>query len=154
MSLHVYYKDTNGIFVEVSEDNDILTPITTVHDGKSGDIKTICLYLRNDQSSKWYSNIRIKPTDLVDANPYGDVIYTETGWGVKLNKGGTEPTQAEWNNIDWGIEISMDNIGSNSLGDTATYAPFYYLITCPPNANVENKEDIVLEVSYTENAVI
>ena len=154
MALKVYFRDSNGLLSEASTGTTLTNPITTTHDGKEGDEKSILLYLRNDDSTKWYSNITITPVDLVDANPYGDVAYDETGWGVKLNKGGTEPTEAEWDDIDWGEVISMDNIGSDGSGDSTTYNPFWYYISCPPNTNAQNKTDIVLKVEYTENTVI
>jgi len=154
MSLEVYFRDSNGLMSLATTGTDLSNPITTTHDGKDGDDVPIVLYLRNNESARWYSNIRITPVDLVDANPYGDVVYSETGWGVKLSKGGTEPTEAEWENIEWGSAISMDNIGSDGVGDTSTYYPFWYLISCPPNTNAQNKTDIILRVEATENTVI
>lgn len=154
MALKLYYKNSSGSFVEASTGNDMATPITTTHEGKTGDTKTLDLYIRNDDVSKWYSNITVLPVDLIDANPYGDVSYTETGWGVKLSKGATEPTENEWEDVNWGSQITMDNIGSDGAYDTTTYFPFWYLVSCPPNTNAQNKEDIVLQVDYTENAVI
>ena len=70
-----------------------------------------------------------------------------------MSQGGTEPTSSEWEDINWGESIDMDDIGSDSGYDIATYSPFWYLITCPPNTDAQNKEDIVLKVLYTENAV-
>ena len=154
MGLAVYYKDSNDLFVEVSTDSDLSTPITTIHEGKEGDVKTLQLYIRNDDSTKWYSNIIIKPIDLVDADPYGDIAYDETGWGVKLSDSITEPAQGEWDDLLWGEAIDIVDIGSDASADVATYVPFWYLITCPPNENVKYKTDIVFNVSYTENSVI
>ena len=154
MALKVYFRDSDGLLSEATNGTDLANPITTTHDGKDGDEKAIILYLRNDDNTLWYSNIKITPLDLVDANPYGDVGYDETGWGVKLNKGGSEPTEAEWDDIDWGYHIDLDNIGSDGIGDSTTYYPFWYLISCPPNTNAENKTDIVLKVEFTENTVI
>jgi len=153
MSLGIYFRDSDGNMSLATADGDTTNPITTTHDGKDGDEKTVTLYLRNDDLTKWYSNIVITPVDLVDANPYGDVGYTETGWGVKINKGGDQPTDAEWGDVDWGDHIHMDNIGSSVAGDNATYYPFWYLISCPPNSPAQNKSDIVLKVEFTENAV-
>ena len=154
MSLKLYYRNSTGSYVEVSASLDYTSPIRTIHNGKDGDLKVTELYLHNDSSpSLWYSNIAIRPRDLQDANPYGDVSYTETGWGIKLSPGGVEPTASEWEDLDWGEQISMDDIGSDSASDVATYYPFWYLITCPPNTNAQNKQDIVLDVLYTENAV-
>lgn len=153
MGLKLYYKK-NDEFVAITNSGDLTSPLTTVHDGKTGDTQTVQCYIRNDNSSKYYSNIVITPVDLVDANPYGDVIYSETGWGVKLNAGASEPTEGQWNDLDWGDSISMSNIGASGLPDTTTYYPFWYLVTCPPNTNAKVKTDIVLQVSYTENAVV
>lgn len=153
MGLGLYFRDSSGAMSLVTSDGDHTNPITTTHDGKNGDTTTIALFIRNDDNTKWYSNIKITPLDLVDANPYGDVSYTETGWGIKLSKGGVEPTAAEWADIDWGSSINMDNIGSDGSPDVATYNTFWYLISCPPNEAAKNKEDIVLKVEYTENAV-
>jgi len=154
MGLKLYYKNSLDVFVEASIGDNMSTPITTTHDGKNGDVSTMNLYVRNDDSAKWYSNIIITPVDLVDANPYGDVSYTETGWGVKLNQGGTEPTENEWADINWGEAINMDSIGIESAADTTTYFPLWYLISCPPNTNAQNKSDIILRVDYTENVVV
>jgi hypothetical protein len=154
MALKLYYEDSYGNKSEVSSGTDFSNPITTTHDGKNGDLKSVCLYIKNDNTSLWYSNIEILPVDLVDASPYGDVSYDETGWGVKLNEGGTEPTPSEWNDIDWGKKLPIEDIGSSLGADTTTYFPFWYLVTCPPNTDVQNKSDIILRVSYTENAVV
>jgi hypothetical protein len=153
MSLKLYYKE-NDAFVEITSDDDLTNPLVTIHDGKVGDVITSQVYIRNDNTGMWYSNIFIKPVDLVDANPYGDVAYTETGWGVKLSKGATEPTSSEWEDIAWGNQIEMDDIGSNSLADTTTYSPLWMLITCPPNTDAQVKTDIVINTRYTENVVI
>ena len=153
MSLGIYFRDSNGALSLVSSDGDQTNPVITTHNGKDGDVSTVALFLRNSDSTKWYSNIKITPVDLIDANPYGDVGYIETGWGVKLSKGGVEPTTAEWEDIDWGDYIEMDNIGSDGNGNIGTYYTFWYLISCPPNESAKNKSDIVLKVEFTENAV-
>lgn len=153
MGLGLYYKE-NDEFKAITDSGDLTQPLQTIHDGKSGDTQTVQVYLRNDSVSKWFSNIKIKPVDLEDANPYGDIIYSETGWGVKLSAGSEEPTESEWDDIEWGNEIDMGDIGSDDAADTAAYYPFWYLITCPPNTDAKIKTDIVLNVAYTENAVI
>ena len=153
MGLGLYFKK-DDVFYAITSVGDLTQPLTTIHDGKTGDTQTVQVYIRNNDSSKWFSNIIIKPVDLIDANPYGDIIYTETGWGVKLNNGSEEPTQSEWEDIEWGNEINVDDIGTNLLANTTAYYPFWFLITCPPNTNAKIKTDIVLDVAYTENSVI
>jgi len=153
MGLKLYYKK-NDVFVPITLSGDLASPLVSIHDGKTGDEQTIQLYIRNDDSANWFSNIIVRPIDLIDANPYGDIIHTETGWGVKLSAGAEEPTSGEWEDIDWGVSVNMPNIGTDSGADVATYNPFWYLITCPPNTDAKVKTDIVLNVSFTENSVI
>ena len=154
MSLKLYYKNSSGSYVEVSSGDTITSPIPTTHDAKNGDTKVTCLYLHNDgTSTKWYSNIAIRPDDIDKVDSYSDVAYDETGWGIRLSPGSTEPTDSEWDDIDWGSDASMSDVGSDSAADVATYYPVWYLITCPPNTDAQNKTDIILKVLYTENAV-
>jgi hypothetical protein len=154
MGLKLYYKDTEDQFVEISTDDDLSSPLMNVHDGKTGDIVTTQLYLRNDDAAKWFSNIIVQPVDLVDPDPYGDIAYSETGWGIKLSAGAAEPTSGEWEDIDWGNQINMSDIGSDLAADTTTYFPLWHLVTCPPNTEAQVKTDLVVNVGYTENAVI
>jgi len=152
MGLKLYYKEDDQ-FVEISSDLNLDTPLTTIHNGKTGDVVTTQIYIRNDDATKWFSNIILQPVDLVDANPYGDVAYSETGWGVKLSYGSAEPTVGEWEDLAWGNEIDAPNIGSALSADTTTYYPIWQLESCPPNTNAQIKEDLVIQVSHTENAV-
>lgn len=153
MGLKLYYKE-DDVFIEISSGQNLDMPLTTIHNGRRGDTITKQIYLRNNDPLKWYSNITLKPVDLIDASPYGDVGFNETGWGVKLSYGSVEPTNGEWEDIDWGNQITAQDIGSDSIGDTTTYFPIWHLETCPPNTNAQIKEDIVIQVGYTENAVI
>ena len=149
----IMYRKDGDVFNEITRSSDLTNPVITVHDGQLGGIVTLQLYLKNDNSAMWYSNVTIQPVDLVDAYPYGDVAYEETGWGVKLNEGSEEPTTAEWDDLAWGDTISMPNVGSAVAANINTYFPFWYYITCPPNLDAITKMDIVLRTSWTENAV-
>ena len=140
------YSKHEDVFSEITRNTDLTSPITTVHDGQVGGEVTVQLYVKNDNALKWYSNVTIQPVDLIDAYPYGDVGYDETGWGVKLSEGSTEPTAAEWEDIDWGNTIDIPDVT-----DAVSYAPFWYLISCPPLIDAKTKTDIVLRTSYTEN---
>lgn len=154
MALKLYYKNSLDEYVAVSlTTGEPTVPVRTSHDGKTGDVQSVLLYLQNDDDTKWYSNIFVEPYDLIDRNPYGDIAYSETGWGVKLSSGGLEPTTHQWEAIRWGEAIEIEDIGSDSDGDIINYYPFWYYVTCPPNTNAQNKTDITLKVLYTENAV-
>lgn len=74
MSLKIYYKDSGGSYVAVSSGDTTTSPVSTTHNGKIGDIKTVALYLHNDASpTKWYSNIIIRPDDIDQSDTYTDV---------------------------------------------------------------------------------
>ena len=92
------YKYESDTYIAITEDT--TSPIKTSHDGKRGDTKVLQLFLRNDSETKWYSNISIAPEDTVGAEPYGDLLYSETGWGVKLAAQESQPTTAEWEDIN------------------------------------------------------
>ena len=153
MGLKLYYKE-NDQFVEITSGSDLTNPLIVVHNGKTGDVVTKQLYVRNDDVAKWFSNVDVKPLDLVEANPYGDIAFSETGWGIKLSSGAEEPSLGEWEDIAWGNEISMGDIGSDLGADITTYFPLWYLETCPPNMDAQVKTDIVVHASFTENSVI
>jgi hypothetical protein len=147
MSLGIYYKNEENQYIEVSRDQDLSLPIKTIHNGRTGDYKVFQLYIRNNDTSKNFSNIVVSPEDFL--NPYGDneAMYNESGWGVKLSTSVSLPSVAEWENTPWG------EVASFALIEGTNYIPFWYYITCPPNNKVEIKTNIILRVYFTENAV-
>lgn len=152
MGLKLYYKES-GSFVEISTGGEMTSPLSTVHDGKTGEDVSVQLYIRNDDSSKWYSNIEIFPFDKsVGMIESGDVVYDDTGWGMKLSLGSVEPSAAAWEDIDWGEAVLISSIGSSGSADTTQYHPFWCLLSCPPHHKATTKENISLRVEYTENA--
>lgn len=151
MALKLYYRSGDQ-FVEISQDGVMTSPLATVHDGKTGDETATQLYLRNDNENFWYSNIEIFPFDKNAGMIYeGDVNYEDTGWGMKLFLGETEPTSAMWEDIDWGESIIMSKIGDTGVPDIAGYHPFWCYLTCPPNHDAAIKENLSLRIEYTEN---
>lgn len=152
MALKLYYKE-GDVYTEISSGNTQANPLTTVHDGKTGDFISAQLFLRNDDATKWYSNIVVRPYDLTTTVDKDDTDYESTGWGVKLSQGADEPTLAAWGDIDWGDFINMGDIGESGIPNTATYFPLWKLITCPPNADAQIKNNLTIRVEYTENAV-
>lgn len=152
MTLKLYYKE-NDSYVEVSSGNDSSQPITSVHNGKTGDVVSDQLFIRNDNINAWYSNIVISSYDSTTAPGKDDTDYDSTGWGIKLSDGEEEPTSSEWNNIQWANSIDMEDIGEPGQGDSTTYFPFWRLITCPPHTDIQIKKNIFIRAEYTENVV-
>lgn len=152
MALDIYREVSTGIYSVYGQYGveDGLLPITTTHDGVLGEVVEMKLFIRNDDPTEYYENISVYPVSMTTPD---DTIGTATGFGVKLNAGNIQPTEAEWDAIDYANTISLDNIGSVGLGDTSTYLPFWFRMEVPSGASVNNKENIVLRVPYTASAI-
>lgn len=152
MGLMLYYKE-NDQYLLISQNSIGGLPVSTTHDGKTGDIHSRQLFIRNDDVDLWFSNIQVIPYDKTATDIKDDTDYISTGWGVKLASTEDEPTTSAWLDIDWADAIMMDDIGSIGSYDVTTYFPFWYQITCPPNIDAQTKSNISIRVAYTENAV-
>lgn len=126
------------------------TYIETTHDCELGETKQTQVFLRNDDENYYYTNVSINSEALT---PFNDTIGTETGWGIKLSAGSTQPTEAQWAAIDYGNKISMSDIGSASGANTTTYQSFWVRIECPAGIMPTTKESVSIDVNYTETAV-
>lgn len=154
MALEPYIYDSSiSDYVKLSVDGSFGNPLKTTHNGKYGDVVIVKVFLRNDDSAVYYKDISVYAQDSEGTGIYEDVSYNETGWGVKLKEGNTEPSQAEWDDILWANTISIPDLGSPGTPDTSSYRPFWYLITCPPSSEAQNKKDIQLKVDYIEESV-
>ena len=161
MSLSIYKEVSTGTYVVHQSlldppDSNFL-PVVTTHDGTLGEIVEIKLFVRNDDPTEYYENIVITPVCTTSPD---DTIGTATGHGVKLYRRGSlasdiqpQPTEAEWEAIDYGTSITMPNIGISGFGDTASYLGFWYRVECPAGAKAANLENIVLRISFVAQPV-
>jgi hypothetical protein len=152
MALDIYREVSTGIYAVYGRDgvDDGLLPIITTHDGILGEVVEIKLFVRNDDPTEYYEGISVAP---VSKTLPDDTIGTSSGHGVKLNLGSTQPTEAEWGAIDYGDSISLPDIGASGSGDTSTYLAFWYRVEVPAGTPADNKENIVLRLSYTASPV-
>jgi len=150
MGLGIYREVSAGVYsiYKVDGASDSLLPITTTHDGVLGEVVEVKLFIRNNNASEYYTDIELEP---VSKTVPSDVIGTATGHGVKMRAGNTQPTEAEWDAIDYATTLSFSDIGSSGSADTNTYLPFWYRIECPAGAPADNKENVVLRLYYTAN---
>lgn len=111
--------------------------IVTAHDGVSGESVETLVYLRNDDSNLYFTNIEIWPYD--DTTPDDTLGVYGTGWGVKLSAGSRQPTPDEWENVLAGDTISMSDIGTTAGSDTSTYYPIWVKVTVPGNLSAQTK---------------
>jgi hypothetical protein len=152
VALDLYREVSTGaysIYTRYGVDDGFL-PITTTHDGVLGENIEIQLFVRNDDITEYYEDITVAPVCTTTPD---ETLGTANGHGVKLSSGSTQPTEAQWGAIDYANTVSLSNIGSAGNGDTSTYLPFWYRVEVPAGAPADNKENIVLRISYTASAV-
>ncbi|MGO4181207.1 hypothetical protein AB4Z17_08505 [Paenibacillus sp. TAF43_2] len=110
-------------------------PITTEHP-ITGSAVTVQLWLFNDQATKRYDTVSIKPTDIVSTD--------ESSW-VQLapDNAGLAGTF-----LAGGAALALANISDSNVAK-----PFWMKVTTPAVGDTQNKTDIKLTVSGKEYAV-
>jgi len=152
MTLAVYKEVSEGIYVKAKEWGILdpeTSPISTTHDAVLGEVVEIKLFVRNDDALKYYTTTVVSP---VVKDGTDDVSGIVTGHGVKLCYSPIQPTEAEWDAIDYGTTITIGAIGESGLGDTSSYLPFWCRVEVPPTG-AGNKENITLKIAALEHAV-
>jgi hypothetical protein len=145
MSLAVYEEVSPGIYEAFSINGAQTNPVTTVHDGKKGTIEEKKLYVRADDAHA-YTLIQVKPKSLtIDSDIGSGSNPGSSGWGIKLFAGENQPSQAEWEAMDYGATIDVANISNSS-----TYRPFWTRVHSPSGIRVSNKTNIALYLKYLD----
>jgi hypothetical protein len=121
-------------------------PLRSFHDGHRGDSHEQLFYLRNKDSSVYYTNVELVPQFTGPYNDSGE--FGNTGWGVKLIYGKRRPTETEWDLIRSGDGIQIPDIGSKEAADTFTNHPIWIRIYCPGNEPAKIKTNMQIKVSY------
>lgn len=116
-------------------------PIRFAVDGRLGGVFERQYYLGNDVDST-HTGITIVPTP----NPANDITSGEDGYSIKLYAGSTQPTEQEWNTIEPGNEIDMDDIPDN-----LTFVPFWVRIAIPKGAPVDTITNTFLTIDSVES---
>lgn len=146
MGLNFYDKD-KVIFSKVG---DIFGPERTFHDGYIGSVFENVVYIRNDDPTKWYTNITL----VLELSGYGDIgEFGTTGWGIKFLYGERRPTEAEWDLVRSGDAISIPDIGVQDDADTHTYHPIWYRVFCPGGESAQIRENQKLRLLYFKRNV-
>ena len=139
MALHIY-PDT--ISVAFSEEGNMSNAIRHAFDGSVGGIEEVRYYLRNDDNDKDYTEITITPIDFTGAS----IVDGTDGFSIKLRVGNSQPTRIQWDAIEAGAGIDMDDIS-----DIATYLPFWVRVEIPRGADIGSFEDVVFRIEATED---
>jgi hypothetical protein len=141
-----YREISTGVYSEYSPYSKYNTSaIESNYDGELGGSTEQKLFVRADDEVLRYRNIKVRAESLAQPD---DVIGTSTGWGVKLKYGPVQPTEQQWEQIDYGNEIGIPQIGSIGSADSDNYVPFWMRIDCPAGAPPQVKENIVLVISF------
>ena len=146
MSLLVSKQTNPGIYSDFSVDGAQTSPLTTIHHGRNGHTEELKLYLgREAGNTSTFTNVCVTPVTSGVADIGSGVNPGTTGWGVKvIIDPGHEPTEAEWDAIDYGAFAEFANIS------TDTKLPFWFRIESPRGIIVQNKTNISLLVTFTE----
>ena len=129
---------------------DSQNPFTVTFDGRRGGSQDRMVFVRNDDITKYYTNIIIS---VVDTEGDSIVDGTAEGWSWKLMIKETAPTNEEWALVSPGNTISLSNIGSSAKGDISTFLSFWVRVTIPNHEPVQTIKDVVFRISGSENAV-
>jgi len=126
-------------------------PFTVTFDGRKGGIINRLLFVRNDNSATWYSNIQVQPIDLSGENIV-DGSKLEFHW--KLLEKDIVPALEEWKSVLPGNQLTLSsNLGSSTLGDIVTFLPFWVQVKIPERQKVSTIKDVVFRVTATESLV-
>lgn len=145
MSLSIY--DAPDASAKLDSSN----PFTITFDGRIGGSIDKKLYIRNDDSSFWYDEIKVQPVDLIAPDL---VDGSELNHTWKLMEKDISPTTEEWALITAGNQLSFsDNIGTADIGDIITFIPFWVRVKTPRRLSVQTITDIVLRIDARKNLV-
>jgi len=147
MALNVYtYDEFTETYVEASA-GDMSNPIKTVHDPLEQSTVIKKLFLRNDNSSKYYTDVSLQfaPTATTQNNP--------TGWSYKIISGDTKPAEEDWAyDVTSGESIEMDDVGADGDPNLDFY-PFWIRIDVPKGTSGGVYNSVYLSINYTEGNI-
>lgn len=133
-----------------SSGGEFTEPISITADGVTGSTIIRRYYVRNDDTSKYYTNIEVFPT--VNGGP--DIISGALpGFEWKLIEGDLQPLEDQWTITPPGNNISLADIGEVGNGDQTTYLPFWLRVETPRGVDVQSFEGVSLDISADENLV-
>jgi hypothetical protein len=145
MGLGLYRQpDLNTIFSTTS-------PFTLTFDGKTGGSLEKCVYLRNDDTTKWYSSIQVEVVD----NSGNDITDgTRLGWEWRLKESNLPLMIDEWDEITPGNTLSIvSSLGSSIKTDTVTFLPIWIRVMIPGNQRIQVIDNVVFRIMATESLI-
>ncbi len=153
------FNPTTGNFTQISEDQ--TAPLKFNFNGSEGGIVRKKLYIRNDETTFYYTDIRIEPSPSVLVSPENTRHFT-----YKLLSGDAEPIQTLWDArrsgdpllsiADMSLaptrEYYILDLGKAGQSDT-TYYPFWFEVGIPSHTPVLTELNITLVWQAEEQLV-
>lgn len=146
MALGIYLKPDSSTLITSGEHT---SPFTVTVDGRNGGALDFKLYVRNDETDKYYSSITVQPIDVAN----GWLVDNTKGWSWRLIATEQCPVGVEWELVSHGNQISLGSIGNSTFGDIATYLPFWVRVTIPACEQAAQIESVALQVEATEHLI-
>lgn len=112
-------------------------PFTLTFDGRIGGAQDRCVYIRNDDYFRWYTDISIS------------VIGSVYQW--KLMTKDTVPSHEEWRDVSTGTLVLDTGIGSSSTVDIVTFLPVWVHVEVPRDQLIQTITSINLRIAATEH---
>ena len=152
MALDIYtFDDDTSNFVVHSKNGLLTNPVQTTHDGTNGEIVEKKLFLRNDDSNFFYSNLLLQPLPRTKT-AVGDINFPEAFVTFKIIVQNEQPTENQWKSVASGSEVSFADIGATGSGDIS-YKPFWIFTSIPAGTRVGNISDVFIQLEGEENPV-
>lgn len=124
--------------------------LRSFHDGHLGASWEDLIYIRNDDSARYFTNLVLRYT-ATNYDDYGE--FGSTGWGVKFMYGQRRPTEAEWDLVRSGDPLVLPDIGDTSAADTHTYHPIWVRVICPGGQAAQIREGQTITLGKLEKLV-
>lgn len=147
MGLGIY--ETTDPDNKFSQDGILTNALCLAFDGILGGTIQKRLYVRNDDSLYYYTDIEVDPVRYTGS----DISDGVNGFSWKLIAGDTEPVEDQWSLVTPGASIDLGDLGSAGSPDISTYLPFWLRVTVPPNTLVQTFEGTRLDITAEKNIV-
>jgi hypothetical protein len=152
MALDVYTFNTDTSNFEKHSKNGLLTdPVQTTHDGTNGETVEKKLFLRNDDTNFFYTNLTLQPLPQTKT-AVDDINFPEAFVTFKIIVQNEQPTENQWKSVASGSVVTFPDIGATGSGDDS-YKPFWILTAVPAGTRVGNLNDIFIQLNGEDNPV-
>ena len=149
MPLKIYDKPDKDSYLSMGTGKD---PFTVTLNGVTGGCVYKKLYIRNEDTAKWYSDISIR---AVDSNGLLTYVDGSNGFEWRLIDGDVRPLLLTWDRTEPGNTLSFSGLvlGSSTLADISTYVPFWVKVDIERGQRISNLTNVVLRIYATEGYV-